>query len=32
MTTLIVGDPDLVRGELPGLNLGEAVILPAEAF
>jgi predicted Zn-dependent peptidase len=32
VTTLIVGDPDRVGGDLPGLNLGEAVILPAEAF
>jgi predicted Zn-dependent peptidase len=32
VTTLIVGDPDRVGGDLPGLNLGEAVILPAEVF
>jgi zinc protease len=31
VTTLIVGDPESVRS-LPVLNLGEAAILPAEAF
>jgi predicted Zn-dependent peptidase len=32
VTTLVVGDPETLRAGLPALNLGEAAILPAEAF
>ena len=32
LTTLIVGDLDAVGADLPGLNLGEPVVLSAEAF
>ncbi len=32
LTTLVVGDFDQIAGDLPRLNLGEAVVLPAETF